>query len=663
MAAEYCALATGVLLPFVDAGGLPDGERPADPGDGRPSKPPAASWVFLQILFGSSARITFDLRHLRAHVQTRVVAPNVREESFPALWDAQPDQLSLLLDRSRHADVHRFAARALRANRTAWYRIPIDRLIRWFDAPYPETGELAAEVALTRYDPKEPDLQLVLALLSSPHDLPRRTAETWVKANPAVFLGDVPFVVGLVLNPQAATRRLALEVLGASALLPNHARGVIEAVLTAAARSQPTGDEETTLRLRDAAAVLLAAFARELSDWPIERVAELIRHPVAGVAELGIKILLGHRIRPSELPDDLLAAAMTSIHPVVRGIGIRLYGELSDAVLAERFRVLVHLVTNPWPDVRTAVTPIVVRLASGNRGFAKVLLGALVPALATEGAEGMHRDVVRLLRTDLAGVLPLVEPSQVFRLLRSPETVVQELGGELLRTNVDPTAMTPFQLGILASSDVLGVRRTAWSMLALRVEDVRRDPESVLPLLEARWEDSRERAFRFVENDVGMEHLTPEVALAVCDSVRPEVQAFGRRLVVARFDHADGLRYLLRLAQHPSADMQAFAASWLEQHATGDPARIERLAPFFASVLLRPNKGRIAKLRVLAFLENELGDPRSAAVIAALVSELVLTVASSHRERYVAMLARIRSLHPEIPNPLRVVEPEVRGAV
>jgi hypothetical protein len=517
-------------------------------------------WALAQVLFSGTPAWRADSMRLRGFRRPA----QGREERFPHLWDDAPGDLAEILDRSRLQEAHQFAARALRANRRAWGAIPIARLAGWFSAPYPETGELAAEVAITRYDPKDPDFELVLALLGCPHALPRQTAERWVRENPAPFLASTRFVTGIVLSPRVEARRFALELLGGATLRPDHAKLVVDAVVERALRLLET-DAEGDLVLRDAAAILMAGFAQELAQVPIERVAALLRHPSAGVSELGAKILLGHAVRPADLPDDLLAAAMTSVHPAVRGIGIRLYGELPDAVLAERFRVLVHLVTNPHADVRYAVAPIVVRLAGSNPAFAKVLLQALVPLLTGEGPEGMHRDVVRLLRTELASVLPLVEPGLVFRLLRAEETVVQELGGELLRTNVDPVGLTPHQLAILAGSDVVRVRNTAFALLQHRVDAVRADPESVLPLLDAKWEDSRARAFAFVEEQVGLDALPAEVALAVCDSVRPDVQAFGRKVVSRSFDAAQGPRYLLRLAQHPSPDMQAFAASWLEQ--------------------------------------------------------------------------------------------------
>lgn len=661
LGAAYCRMAAGLLLAYADDDARSGGTGPA-------YERFAGQWAFNHVLYGDSPTFRPRYPHLTfAIAYHRGIAPHPgrsREEAFPALWDDATALLAELLDRSRCAEVHLFAARALRANPGTWRRIPVARLIGWFSAPYVETATLAADVAVTRYDPTDPDLELVLALLGCVHDGARGTAEGWVRANPSPFLRSVPFVVGVVLSRIPATRRLALELLGAASMLPDQAAAVVEAVRLAALRTDPA-DPDGTARLRDATAVLVAAFPRDLAALPLDRVAELLRHPAEGVAELGARILVLHRVRPAELPDELLAAALTSVHPVVRGLGIRLYGELPDAVLAERFRVLVHLVTSAHADVRAAVVPIVVRLAGANRAFAKVLLGALIPMLtASQGDDGaaMQRDVIRLLRTDLAAALPLVDPAQVFRLLRAKETLVQELGGELLRTNVDPRELRPAQLAILASSDVLGVRRTAWRMLAARIDDVREEPECVLQLVDGRWPDSRAEAFAFVEQQIGFDHLPAEVALGVCDSVRPDVQAFGRKLVVSRFEHADGNRYLTRLAQHPSSAMQAFAAAWLEQHAAGQPDRIARLVPFIVSVLTRPNQGRVAKLRVLAFLDSQVADRACAEVIAPLVSELSLTIASSHRERYVALLTDLRRRHPDLATPLRIVPPEARGA-
>lgn len=669
MGAEYCRMAAGLLLAYTDDDA--HGARRTEAYDWAARRNVArhfdvlsSYWALGQVLYRESPRYTADAKKLRWLCEAPYVPgqppPPAREEAFPLLWDDHPDVLADLLGRSRFAPVHLFAARALAANRPAWAGIPVASLVAWFASPYSATAEFAAEVALTRHDPRSPDLALVLALLSCPHVNAQGAAAGWVRANPAPFLRDLDFLVALVLNPEPRSRRLALEVLGAATLPAELGRGLVARIAAFALGC----DDSATERLRDAAAVLITAFSGELKDFPLDRVTALVTHPAAGAAELGAKILLGHAIRPRDLPDDLLAALISSPHAVARGIGIRLYGELPDAVLAERFRVLMALVTHALPDVRLAVRPIVARLATGNAGFARVLLAALIPVMAAGGPVGFHDDLVNLLRTDLASIQPRIEPAQVFRLLRAAESVVQELGGDLLRTNVDPGTLAPHELAVLASSDILGVRRTAWALLEARTDDVRRSPGAVLPLLDAAWADSRAFATRFVEEKLGPEHLTPEVAVAICDSVRPDVQAFGRRVVTRLFEAEDGPTYLMQLAQHPGIGMQLFASAWLEQHAAGNADRLARLVPFCVGVLARPNAGKIAKARVFAFLEREaVRDEPSARIVAGILDAVVLSAAKTHRARAIGVLAAIHRGFPEVAVPLRVVEPELRRAV
>ncbi|MEZ4238225.1 MAG: hypothetical protein R3F59_19160 [Myxococcota bacterium] len=665
---DYVAMATGLLLAYRDELG-----QPAAPASGSrrrlrarlrsgPQLLFARDWAFVNVLYANDPRIECDTLRLTARLRgTGGSADGARGEAFPHLWDEAPERLAELLDRSRTLAVHRFAARALRANPDTWPRIPVRRLVGWFSAPYVDTVRLAAEIAVTRYDPEHPDLELVQLLLDCEHAEPRVIAEGWVRADPAPFLGDARFVTALVLSPQPTTRRLALELLTSASLLPEHAAEVVAEVVRTALRAQP--DDPRSDLFRDAAAVLVGAFGPIVAALPLEQVADLVRHPVEGVAELGARILLVHAVPAAELPDELLAAAMTSPFAAVRGIGVRLYGQLPDAVLAERFRVLVHLATHAESDVRIGARPIIARLTRSNPGFARVLLAALIPVLCAPGPEGMHRDVLRLLRTDLADALTGIPPALVFRLLRASETSVQELGGELLRTNVDPSEITPAQLAVLANSDVAGVRRTAWLMLRARVDAMRAEPESCSrsstgaePTAASRpshTSRSRSASSTSARGRPGrLRQRARRRAGVRAAPRRPTLRPRGR-LALPRPPRAAPVRATCSASRPPGAESQA----------AGDPERIARLVPFLVGVLAVPNRGRVAKQRVLAFLEGQLADPACAAVLAPVVAELVLTVATSHRARYVAMLADLHRRYPDLAVPLQVVAPEVRGAV
>src|SRR5207253_10325110 len=80
--------------------------------------PFAPYWAFNHLLYGKS-RYLIPVDHKLAfyskwkpHSQQEV---RTREESFPEQWDRRPQGLMHLLDESRCAPVHTFAARALRS--------------------------------------------------------------------------------------------------------------------------------------------------------------------------------------------------------------------------------------------------------------------------------------------------------------------------------------------------------------------------------------------------------------------------------------------------------------------------------------------------------------------------------------------------------------------
>lgn len=656
-AEAYCTMAAGLLLAYSDedAGEARSVSYYDWSSRGRKHRyypHYSNAWAFNRVLHDRSTRLEKKGASLlfgcARDWKPGDPVPSAREEAYPQLWNQQPLQLVRLLAASRCAPVHRFAAKALRANGPAWGKVTPDLLRQMFGAPYPDTVELAAEIAVSRFDPRNPDFELVLAVLGCAHGPARTKAAGWVRANPTLFLSQPNFVVTLALHALPETRRLALDLLAGVALPAEVAAEVVQAVIAAALR---TTDEASTDILRDAAAVLLTAFSQELKRLPLTTVKELLAHPIEGVAELGAKVLLGHDVRPSELPDDLLADTMTSPFAVVRGIGIRLYGELPDSVLSERYMVLVHLCSNRHPDVRSAARPIVQRL-SANETFARQLMSSLFELLKKPLDEGVPEDLVKLVRDHLPGRLATTD--QVLDLVNAPATVTQELGGVLLREVVDPSALSVGQAARLGSSDILAVRQACWHILDADPERCKAAAVDVLPLLDAPWEDSREFARRFIAAHFGSDQLGPDLLVALCDSVREEVQAFGREMLtrLAQADQAQD--FLLRLSQHPSPSMQLHASASLHT-VSGDAALIASLERYFRSVLGRVNTGGVAKKRVQAFLRAEaLGSEDCARVVVALLDDLSATCSVQDRAAAIETLVLVKARWPDLDLRLKV---------
>src|SRR5690606_3424989 len=149
--------------------------------------------------------------------------------------------------------------------------------------------------------------------------------------------------------------------------------------------------------------------------------------------------------------------------------------------------------------------------------------------------------------------------------------------------------------------------------------------------------------------------------VAICDATRPTTQQLGCELIRERYRAEDGWLYLARLSEHPSERLQLFASNLLDELVGGRPERLATLEPYFGAVLARPNRGRVAKERVLDLLEREaLADAAAAAVVAPLLARFSGTAAIGDKGRAIAAMLRLRERWPELPLPLEVVPPEVR---
>ncbi|HZU99099.1 MAG TPA: hypothetical protein VFF73_20500, partial [Planctomycetota bacterium] len=297
--------------------------------------------------------------------------------------------------------------------------------------------------------------------------------------------------------------------------------------------------------------------------------------------------------------------------------------------------------------------------------FAAKLALALIDALVIKvQPEGLHEHLLVILKEDLTSVLPKLPKTLVQRLLHCQVSQAQELGGVLLRTNVGASELGTKELVRLASHDVKLVRETTWAFFEQSLERIRRELVSAIAVLDARWEDSRLWARKFFAEKVPPGDLTPTLLVAICDSVRPDVQAFGRELITKRFEEPHGTEYLLKLSEHPSADLQLFASNFLERYARGSLERIQALVPYFLSVLSRVNKGRVAKERALAFLLSEaLASEEVAKIVAALFTRQSVTIAIGDRAHLIEGLLAIKKKFPSIEVPLALTTAEVGDGV
>lgn len=667
-AGAYVRAAVGVLLPFSDA----DGAEPRSMSryDYSARRSVTTHWdrfsaylAFNHILHGNGGRYELKGRtktwRCRGRFKPGDAAPEAREEMFPNLWDQVPVGLLHLLAESNCAPVHVFAARALRANREFCNELDVETISMLLGRPYEVTAQLGFELAKERYDPGNPDFELVAALASAPVDAARKFARECIDANRTLFAGARDLMVGLVLSQWADTRAHARTLLSSVTLPPGVAESLIARAI--AVMLEFPADQDHDARAREGGEILLRAFARQLRSLGVNVLRDLARHPLAGVQRFAAEVLLAHDTRPEKLPEDLISAlAVESPHADVRSLGIRLFGELPDNVLMQRVNLLLAFATSHLADQRAAIRPVLQRLAASQPSFGYQIVPPLLAVLVSkEEHEGIHGFVLSLLKTDLGAALGSVSKEAVLRLLRAKYPQAQELGGILLGRNVDPATLEVGEVARLASHEILSVRAASWKFYSENKPRILAEMSVAIKILDATWQDSRQFAFEYFRGFAEHE-FSPDVLVAVCDSVRADVQAFGRELVTRFFQESHGHEYLLKLSEHPSADVQLFATHYLEQYATGSDERIALLEPYFLGVLSRVNRGRVAKARVFAFLRAESErSPESAALVARLMTRQSLTMAVGDKAASIESMVDVRHKFPDIPMPVTIVQPPV----
>jgi predicted DNA-binding WGR domain protein len=583
--------------------------------------------------------------------------PQVREEAFPELWERHPEALLELLLQSNCRPVHQFAAKAMRVCRQFCAELNIETVIALLGKAYEVTALLGFELARERYNPAEPNRQLVLAAVNCVSPEARAQAYRWIEEQRERFFEASDFIAALVTSSQAETRRFARRLLGSSILSDTTARVLIGRIIVALLALEPSQAELA----KEIAETLLGSFTPQLRNLGFGVILDLLAHPMPEIQELGARILLNHEMRAADLPADLIESLLASPHESIRAIGVRIFGQLPDERLMSDRSFIIAVAVSPAGELRSAIRPAIRRLASNFPEFGLGLAGDFIEILMVpERHEGVHADVVRVMREDIPGWVSRVSEETAMRLLGAKSGVVQELGGLVLKENRDRFVgeLETSEIVKLAGHEVLSVREAAREMFGEILGRLRGNSQEMLAgvrLLESKWEDSREFARRIFSTEFSAEDWMPEVMVSVCDSVREDVRVFGRDLVRRNFQEGYGEEYLLKFSEHPTGDMQVFATNYLESYAADNADRLRELVPYFVTVLCQVNRGRVAKGRIFKFLDKEAQKSEEAArIVAEILTRQSVTVAIGDKATAVEMMVKIRRRYPGIDLPIQV---------
>jgi len=589
-------------------------------------------------------------------------------EAHANRWDACPQAYIHLLAESRAEVVQAFALRRFKthpgfAELTARFDLPLLRKL--MNSPHLPTALLALELAEQRFDPLHPDCELVLDMLDNRHPAVRRKGHEWLRANLPAFVKDTSFVFRLLTHSapdiRKETQASMPEIIG---LLDEHRQQVLmgrilawllglapEKVL-AAAPEKPTPTNAALAS--EMIAPLYHWGSALLSRLSLDILEQLLQHPLEPIALLGADLIAARPNNPEQLPDSLLQALLSHKSEAIREYGIGLIRQISAADLRLRKDVLFKNLVNKNALVREIIREVLLPAMGMDEAFAEQLLGVCLNLLLRkEPVTDTHDELLGFAMAHLHAHLPGIERKTIFRLLNSDQIAANTLAAHLVERFVGAESLAVRNIVRFGDHEVAAVRQVCQRMFLENKERMRYEREDAVRLLESEWDDTRAFAFDYFREHFGEREWTPELLISVCDSVRVDVQAFGRELIGRYLKDEDGPEFLLKLSQHPRPEVQVYAAQYLEKYAAGNPGYLEKLSAYCTTVLMQVNKSRKAKDLVFNFLEREaLQSEKNAGAIAVILDRVSLTAVQDDKAQCIRLMRDVREKYPNVVLPL-----------
>ncbi|MBO9562828.1 MAG: WGR domain-containing protein [Niastella sp.] len=594
-------------------------------------------------------------------------APKRNENGTPFLhlWNRLPQSYIQLLIEAEMEEIHEFAAEALPAH-PSWAEIrekldvPVYKGL--LTSPFPIPAEFGYKLVQDKYLLQQPEWDLVIAMLNSSHAPAREKGKEWTTTYQSTYFGQSDFIKELLFARDADIRQWGATLIRNSQLNAELKKAVAGKAIATMMGFRAI-DTTTEALIKGAGDALFELFGPELQEVPFTAIADLLQHPAPPVLVFGLRLLKANnrQVTPDMLSKSLLVGLLQHPYAPVREAGTGLLTDMEAGTLLKHQDEMIAACLSVYQNVRQGMRPVIARMAQHDPSFGYKAAELLMPWLMRkEISEGLHDDLSLLLCNELSGYLQNVNKETALNLLYGNYKAGQNLGVVILEKYTNPDQLTIPQVVALGSHENLTVRTWSWKFYSEQVPRIKYEKEAAVKLLESKWEDSRKFAMQFFRQHFTAADWSPEALITLADSVKPDVEAYGRELITRFFESENGVQYLLQLSQHPSEKMQLFATNYLERFAANDIEKIQSLEFYFRSVLTRVNKSRIAKNRIFHFLLTEGRKSETAArTVSAILTDISATAAIGDKAKCIDVLLQLRSLY-EVETPLKVKPIETR---
>lgn len=570
-----------------------------------------------------------------------------RTEPFSHLWNRYPQYaLTLLL----HCQSNYVAAFVLKIIKDHEHLITKEVILELLKSTSIEKVNYGIEKLDKYIQFNTVETEIWEVLLNAPKLEVRQFALDWVALQPELFFKSVDFINFATFSPYEDIAKW-LRQNSAQVNISETAR---QSIFESLVLKMSTVDNRKTAKILYKNA--LGVYRHQMRQIPIAKAVQLLENDLENVQLLGAKILLSQKDKIADIPEKIIAKMMMGKYLSVRHEGLELFGAMPLELLLQKRDILVSLAISDDPEMRKRVKSIIAKSTKGQPKWAKQLCQFFVPLLLQkETYEGLHTDILDLLTEYLSDYLGSISNHQIWELTASNYREANLLGLALL-PELDFQKEALRDIITLANHEMPAVRQQCFDYFNQQIGRVRYESEEALRILDSKWEESRNFAFNFFTTHYKSGDWTPTLLVSVCDSTRPDVQDFGKKMMTTFFQSEHGTDYLLKLSQHPSVSLQLFASNYLEQFATNDLEHFITLKPYFKTVLTQIFKGGTTKKAVFNFLEQEaLKNEQIASHVIEILNEVSLTVAIRDKARCIQVLHKIKKVYPELDSVLELV--------
>lgn len=582
------------------------------------------------------------------------VPASPRYELFPEHWDAMPEAYVQLLMQAQMEIIHRFAYHNLIAHdrfEELGNRFDRKALLQLLSSDFEWPSELGFEVLKRRSSEFERDAVFVGDVLNSNNIAARQWAQALVVRDPGTYLNDIAFVLQLIFNRQPGNKEWISQLLQQHTFSTDRQQAITGKTVAELLHLDNTVNNNELAKLAIARLNWIAGAQMERISWDI--VTQLIASPLEANKILAGDMLISKskNVAPEDIPLSLAEVLLQHELPEVRKNGVQLFDQYPDGFLEKHIGFVLALADSSYADVVSATLVHIRKLVDRDPQQGNTALQHLVYVLIRkEQFEGAHAMVSNFVVNELKPYWNSgLRPHDVTRLIHAHYRIGQLTGYDILKTYDKTGEFTLGQIISFGNHELLAIRQWCWNYFKQHAERIRQERDKALNLLDAKWDDTRAYAFHFFKTTFTEADWDTGTLIGIADSIRPDVEAFGKELITLYFRPEHAVEYLTKLSEHPGLNIQGFVTSYLDLYAADKPELLEQLDFYFRSVLTRVNKGRVAKDRVFRFLHREaLKNREAAAYVATVIDDIAVQATIQDKATGIHILTDIRNHYPDL---------------